>query len=129
MPPKGRHEPGRRQVHGQVEGLLAAGAEAHDHQAEREAACPVTALPRPKSKIWRCGVECYPADADDQSKTEPWNLIIQTDERALGLHRRRERQQSTCCPCTFVFVVLRQDSLNLPAAALEYSRKGFFAAE
>lgn len=51
MPPKGRHEPGRRQIHGQVERLLAAGAEAHDHQAEREAACPVTAMPRQKSKI------------------------------------------------------------------------------
>lgn len=33
------------------------------------------------------------------------------------------------CPCTFVFVVLGQDSLNWPAAALEYSRRGFRATE
>ena len=58
LSPEGRDEPGGRQVHGQVEGVLAARAEAHDEQEEREEGRPM--IPGPivfegEATGWRPG--------------------------------------------------------------------------
>lgn len=82
MQAEGRDEPGRWQVHVEVQGLLAPRAEAHDEQEEWEEGCPMTVVVwadrgrfgRSTNIGWLCGriaVRCTVAEAISDGWDKP----------------------------------------------------------